>query len=196
MAETEEEEKPKHRNIFIIIQQYVIPVLIVLIVGFGSFWWAKSTVQKVKQEFTQQIDEMKNGMKALGKEKEQLDGELTKLKTAHEELRRKTCRGIWKEGNCLNRKCTDSDGDKGSESVWIEGKVNYTDENGYEKEEYDSCSGNKMQVLEGTCVEEPPGSGNFLFEKKPNPCPTNKCLGGVCIHKKKGKRASFELDLE
>lgn len=184
MSEDENEQEPG--NVLARARKYAIPACAVVLLGI-CLWWSLFSTAKIKKESETRIQELQSLFDKLKSDKIALQSEVQELKKAKEELEHKQCTGIWKEGVCSLRTCTDSDAGEGANSIYIRGKVTYTDETGATKETSDECTPNIKQVLEGSCYESPEGSGNFLFQKKPVDCPTKDCVAGACI-KRKGKK--------
>lgn len=165
-----------------------------LIVGSSVFFWQQTKMEKKIGALESQIEEAKKDKTNLEGQLEQIRNDNAVLKerlddlakttteaiAEKEKIEEKTCRGVWKNGVCLQSSCVDSDVNEKAEDIYIKGKVTYTDENGLEKIFYDECSASKKQVNEGWCYESPAGSGNYVPGKKVYDC-ENGCLDGACV---------------
>ena len=149
---------------------YVACILVTaVLVGGGTFFWQQNSYKK------QALD---NAM--LKTRLEDLEKIASKADSEKEEIKRKTCKGIWKDGVCVKSTCVDSDVNDKPDDIYIKGNVTYTNENGVETVVYDECSGPKIQVNEMWCYESPAGSGNYVPGKMVYNCEKG-CLDGACI---------------
>ncbi len=166
---------------------YVLVLLTAIVVGGGVFFLQQSTHQKM-------LDQLKNEniesarilleMKAENAVLETKLGDLERIASAataeKEEVEKKTCKGLWKNGICVKSACVDSDVNEKPDDIKIKGTVTYTDENGVATTVSDECTGSKLQVNEMWCYESPAGSGNYVQGSMITNCP-NGCLDGACI---------------
>jgi len=89
------------------------------------------------------------------------------------------CDGVWQFGKCVPLNCKDSDGDRGSDDVYIKGSIITIDEDGSPNVSWDECSGSKRQVNEGWCTDS--GLGGVMVYDCPNGCSDGACIKDLCI---------------
>jgi Na+-transporting NADH:ubiquinone oxidoreductase subunit NqrC len=134
-----------------------------ILVGGGVFFWQQNSYKKQALDLEKQFEEIASEAAA-----------------EKEEMEKKTCKGVWKNGVCVKLTCVDSDVNEKPDDIYIKGNVAYTDENGVETVVYDECTGSKTQVNEMWCYESPAGSENYVQGKMVYDCDKG-CLDGACI---------------
>lgn len=71
--------------------------------------------------------------------------------------------------------CSDSDADRGDDAIFVRGRVRTS-----EAEVTDHCR--LAQLVEFSCIENPPGSGRFVPDAKLVDCPDGgSCDEGACL---------------
>lgn len=157
------QQEDKNKVLFPILASVLITAVLV---GGGMFFWQQNSFKK-------QVEALKVQVKDL----EKIASEAA---TQKEEIEKKTCKGVWKNGVCVKSTCVDSDVNEKPNDIYIKGTVTYTNENGVETVVSDECTGSKVQVNEMWCYESPAGSGNYVQGKMVYDCPKG-CLDGACI---------------
>jgi len=171
-------QRKEKNKLFLLI---LVSVLLTnVFVGSGVFFWQKNSFKKQISDLGNQLEQMKNDNMTLRAQIEDLERAVSEAATQKEEIEKKTCKGVWKNGICVELTCVDSDVNEKPNDIYIKGSVTYTDENGVENTVYDECTGSKMQVNEMWCYESPAGSGNYVQGKMVYDCEKG-CLDGACI---------------
>jgi cell division protein FtsB len=166
----------KNRALLFVI---VSVLLTALLVGGGVYFWQQSVLREQTTDLTNQLDKAKSDNAILRAKLEDLEKSASEEATEKEVVEKKACKGIWKDGECTNLTCVDSDVNEKPDDIYIKGNVTYMDEDGVETVVYDECSGSKTQVNEMWCYESPAGSGNYVQGKMVYDC-VNGCLDGAC----------------
>jgi hypothetical protein len=143
-----------------------VTLFIALLTGTVVYFWQQLQVNTMRTQFQSELNGLKQKITTVEKEKK--------------EIEQITCKGVWKNGICIQSSCIDSDVNEKPNDKYIKGSVTYTDENGVSTTVYDECSGSKRQVNEMWCYESPSGSGNYVPGKMLYNC-INGCLDGSCI---------------
>ncbi|MBP9781497.1 hypothetical protein KBC89_02475 [Candidatus Woesebacteria bacterium] len=166
---------------------FVMVLLTAILVGGGVFFWQQSSNQQILEQLKNEnaesariLQEMKGENAVLETKVEDLERVASVATAEKEEVEKKTCKGLWKNGICVTSACVDSDVNEKPDDIKIKGTVTYTDENGVATTVSDECTGSKLQVNEMWCYESPAGSGNYVQGKMIYDCP-NGCLNGACI---------------
>lgn len=165
----------------------VLGLLLVAAIGGtgGTFWWSQETLKKANAEHDKKLSDINGQLQTATSELNDLKTQLTEVRTQKEELEKKHCLGVWKDGACKLRTCVDSDGtETNSGFIFIPGTVTYSDDNGEPATLNDECTQNRKQVIELYCIESPERSGNLVYDKKIYDCPSKKCVEGACVRKK------------
>lgn len=163
----------------------LLPILVSVLItavlaGGGMFFWQQNTYKKQVLDLENQLGQVRNDNTTLRAKMEDLENVASEAAAEKEEIEKKACKGVWKDGVCVKSTCVDSDVNEKPDDIYIKGKVTYTDENGVETIVYDECSGSKTQVNEMWCYESPAGSGNYVRGRMVYDC-DNGCLDGACI---------------
>lgn len=159
----------------------LLPVLIsvlitAILIGGGVFFWQQSQIANFKN----QNEKINADNTALKTQIEKLQKIASEAAAQKEDIAKKTCKGVWKNGVCVKPTCVDSDVNEKPNDIYIKGTVTYTDANGVETVTNDTCTGSKTQVNEMWCYESPAGSGNLVQGTMTYNCPKG-CLDGACI---------------
>lgn len=150
------------------------------LVGSGMFFWQQNSYKKQALVLESQLEQVRNDNTTLKSKFEDLEKVASEAAAEKEEIERKTCKGVWKDGVCVRATCVDSDVNEKPDDIYIKGSVAYTDENGVETVVYDECTGSKTQVNEMWCYESPAGSENYVQGRMVYNC-AKGCLDGACI---------------
>lgn len=151
-----------------------------VLVGGGVFFWQQAIIKKQTSDLSNQLEQVRNDNSELKNKLENLERVVSEAVAEKEEIEKKTCKGVWKDGVCIQSTCIDSDVNEKPDDIYIKGNVIYTDKNGVGITIYDECTGSKTQVNEMWCYESPTGSGNYVQGKMVYDC-DNGCLDGACI---------------
>lgn len=154
-------------GIMYFLQQYQISEL------RKSFESQLKSLDLEKQTLESRIKMLESSAKVAELAKAQAEAEM-------EDMAKKTCKGVWKNGICIKSTCVDSDINERPLDIYVKGNVVFTDENGVETVVYDECSGSKLQVNEMWCYESPSGSGNYVQGREVYDC-AKGCLDGACV---------------
>lgn len=169
MEEKEHHFQQKKNNLTLFLLLILIGGILTLI--SLNIWQSESCRARTKV-FNEEKEKLEKEISSL---KQQLE----ELKISKEEIEKKNCKGLWKNGVCLLKTCIDSDADEKPNDIYIKGSVTYTDEDGVERVVYDECSGDNKQVNEMWCYESPAGSGNYVPGRQVFYCKKG-CLDGAC----------------
>lgn len=168
-----------------------VSLVIALLTGIGIYLWQQSQINTLKLQMQSEVNKLKQNITTIEEEKDalkkQVESEISissqkalKAEEEKKDIEQKTCKGVWKNGICVQSKCVDSDVNEKPNDIYIKGNVTYTDENGVSTTVYDECSGSKQQVNEMWCYESPTGSGNYVQGRMVYNC-SSGCLDGACI---------------
>ncbi len=150
----------------IMIPVFISILIIGSIVGIILYFILQIQLSKIKKEFQQQIS--------------QLTEIISQKEAQREELEKRNCKGIWKDGICIRLTCLDSDANEKPNDIFIKGYVTFTNQNGTESTLNDECAQSGFQVNEMYCNVYPDGSGNAYPAKQTYDCPAG-CSDGACI---------------
>lgn len=163
----------------------LLPILVTILItallaSGGVFLWQQNSFKNQTSSLKTQLEQVRNEKTTLETRLESLEKIASETAAQKEEVEKKTCKGVWKNGVCVKSTCVDSDVNEKPKDIYIKGTVTYTDENGVETVVSDECTGSKKQVNEMWCYESPSGSGNYVQGKMVYNCPKG-CLDGVCV---------------
>lgn len=159
---------------------FISVLLTVILVGGGFLLFQQGVIGSRSSSLEYQLEQMQIENAELKNRLEDLEIAASEAIAEKEEIERKTCRGIWQDGVCVQTTCIDSDVNEKPDDIYIKGYVTYTDENGVETTVYDECTPSKTQVNEMYCYESPAGSGNYVAGRMVYDC-ENGCFDGACI---------------
>jgi regulator of replication initiation timing len=164
-----------------VLMPILVTILIVAaLVGGGMFFWQQNTSKNQVADFKTQLNVLQIENQALKTQIQTLEKTASEAAAQKEEIEKKTCKGVWKNGACMKSTCVDSDVNEKPNDIYIKGTVTKTNENGVATVTTDECTGSKTQVNEMWCYESPAGSGNYVPGKMVSNCPKG-CLDGACI---------------
>ena len=163
----------KNKTLFLIIAT-------ALLVGVAMFLWQQYSINSIREEFKAQLESSSIESKNLMQQNIILTEEKNKAVAERDDIAKKTCKGTWQNGVCVQSTCVDSDINEKPEDIYIKGSVTFTDANGVATNLYDECSGSKLQVNEKWCYESPSGSGNYVQGNLVYDCPSG-CFDGSCV---------------
>ncbi len=154
-------------------------IVATLLVG-GVYFWQQNSIKNQAVDFKSQLNVLQTENRTLKTRVQNLEKTASEAAAQKEEIEKKTCKGVWKNGVCVKSTCVDSDVNEKPNDIYIKGTVTNTNENGVATVITDECTGSKTQVNETWCYESPAGSGNYVPGKMVSNCPKG-CLDGACI---------------
>jgi len=171
------QQKTKKNTLLLI---FVSVFLTAILVGGGMFFLQQAMNNNLNSSLNQQLEQIQIENAQLRDKLEDLEIAASEAIAEKEAIEKKTCKGIWQNGVCVQSTCIDSDVNEKPDDIYIKGYVTYTDENGVETTVYDECTPSKTQVIEMWCYESPAGSGNYVAGRMVYDC-ENGCFDGACI---------------
>jgi TolA-binding protein len=121
-------------------------------------------------QLEQQVEEAQTAEQALRSETHQQETQIAQLRDENERL----------EPQPVDRPtCVDSDASQGRDAIYVRGTIEVRSDGGIGSKT-DHCR--LDQLVEFSCIENPPGSGFFIDDTQILDCPAgSRCVSGECL---------------
>jgi len=156
-------------------------IILLIVVGISAFaakqWQHRKELERQTaelesrtQQLAQQVEKSETAEQALRAETFQQETRIAQLQEENE--RRKP--------QPVDRPtCVDSDAQHGRDAIYVRGSVEVTSGSG-SATKTDHCRND--QLVEFSCLENPPGSGFFVEDYEIRDCPAgSRCVSGECL---------------